>query len=134
MQKKLITVECSDVESERLIKQIENIVNESEYRPHYASRKIYEYGALRIDQVKNEVTYNGAPIKLSRKEFEILSLFATHPNKALPCDFLHNVVWLHPNPECAVAEVVHCVEELKKLLQLPQPDIPYLIVDVETTR
>lgn len=87
---KLIVIECSDEKSDRLAKQIKDIVAEYEYQPFRGPGKVYEFGPLRIDQPQQEVTIHGNFVSLSRREFQILGLFASHPSEALPCDFLHN--------------------------------------------
>ena len=50
----------------------------------------------------------------NQREFEILGLFASHPNEALPCDFFHNVIWPHPDMKHGIKEVIVQVESLKK--------------------
>lgn len=96
---KVMIIECSDEEADRLVEQIKDIVTEHECQPFRGPGKVYEFGPLRIDQPKREVTLHGNAVKLSQREFEILGLFASHPNQALSASFLHNAVWLHPDSE-----------------------------------
>ena len=131
---KLIVIECSDEKSDRLAKQIKDIVAEYEYQPFRGPGKVYEFGPLRIDQPQHEVTIHGNFVSLSRREFEILSLFVSHPNERLPCDFLHNVIWPHPDMEHGIEEVIGQVESLKKKLRLETLDANCRIIEKSTRR
>lgn len=131
---KLIVIECSDEKSDRLAKQIKDIVAEYEYQPFRGPGKVYELGTFRIDQPKKEVTISGNPVELEPKEFEILGLFLSHPNEALPCDFLHNVIWPHPDMEHGIEEVIGQVESLKKKLRLETLDANCRIIEESTQR
>lgn len=131
---KIIISKCSDNETGRLVKEIKNDTNEQEYRPYRGPGKVYEFESLRIDQPKKEVTICGNPIELEPKEFEILGLFASHPNEALPCDFLHNVIWPHPDIEHGMEEVIKQVESLKKKLQLEILRASCQIIEENTQR
>lgn len=93
---KMIIIECSDEEADRMVEQLKNMVAEYEYHPYHGPGKLYEFGTLRIDQPKQEVTLDGAAVDLTRREFELLGLLAEHLNRALPAAFLHNAVWTHP--------------------------------------
>jgi DNA-binding response OmpR family regulator len=50
--------------------------------------KRIEAAGLKIDGEKHSATYHGKPIRLQPKEFEILSLLAAHPGRALSRPFL----------------------------------------------
>lgn len=115
---KIAISKCSENETGCLVKEIKNDTDKHEYQPFRGPGKVYEFESLRIDQPKKEVTICGNPIELEPKEFEILGLFASHPNEALPCDFLHNVIWPHPDMEHGIEEVIRQVENLKKKLRL----------------
>lgn len=129
---KLIVIECSYEKSDRLAEQIKDIVAEHEYQPFRGPGKVYEFGPLRIDQPKQEVTIDGNLVSLSRREFEILGLFASYPNQTLTADFLHNVVWPHPDPEHGEEEVMVYIESLQKKLQLDEPHSAYRITSENT--
>lgn len=96
--------------------------------------KLYEYGPLRVDQAKREVTLHEQLIPLDDREFDILWLLVTHPNEALPCAFLHNVLWAHPDPEHGEEKVICCVQSLQRKLHLEQLPFPFQIVSEETAR
>lgn len=87
---KVMIIEYSDEEANRLVEQIKDIIAEPQYQPFRGSGKVYEFGSLRIDQPKREVTLHENAVKLSHREFEILGLFTSHPNRALSASFLHN--------------------------------------------
>ena len=61
-------------------------------------------------------------------------LFAAHPNEALPCDFLHNVIWPHPDIEHGIEEVIEQVESLKQKLRLEALDASCQIIEENTQR
>ena len=131
---KLIVIECSDEKSDRLAKQIKDIVAEYEYQPLRGPGKVYEFGPLRIDQPQQKVTIHGNFVSLSRREFQILGLFVSHPNEALPCDFLHNVIWPHPDMKHGIKEVIVQVESLKKKLRLEASGASCRIIEESTRR
>ena len=134
---KVKIIKCSDHESNRLKYLVEEINNEAggqEYQPFQGSGKVYEFGPLWIDQPKKEVTIGGSPVELEPREFEILGLFASHPNEALPCDFFHNVIWPHPDMEHGIEEVIVQVESLKKKLRLEVSGSSCRIIEESTQR
>ena len=134
---KVKIIKCSDHESNRLKYLVEEIKNEAggqEYKPFQGSGKVYEFGPLWIDQPKKEVTIGGSPVELEPREFEILGLFASHPNEALPCDFFHNVIWPHPDMEHGIEEVIVQVESLKKKLRLEVSGASCRIIEESTQR
>lgn len=134
---KVKIIKCSDHESNRLKYLVEEIKNEAggqEYQPFQGSGKVYEFGPLWIDQPKKEVTIGGSPVELEPREFEILGLFASHPNEALPCDFFHNVIWPHPDMEHGIEEVIVQVESLKKKLRLEVSGASCRIIEESTQR
>ena len=131
---KVATIKYSDNETDRFVKEIKNDTNEQWYRPHRGPGKVYEFESLRFDQLKKEETISGFPVELEPREFEILGLFASHPNEALPCDFLHNVIWPHPDMEHGIEEVIGRVESLKKKLQLETLGTSCRIIEENTQR
>ena len=131
---KVATIKYSDNETDRFVKEIKTDTNEQWYQSHRGPGKVYEFELLRIDQPKKEVTICGNPIKLEPREFEILGLFAAHPNEALPCDFLHNVIWPHPDIEHGIEEVIEQVESLKKKRRLEALGASCQIIEENTQR
>lgn len=96
---------------------------------------IFEFGSLRIDRPKREVSISGDTIPLSQREFDILWLLASHAEEALPCDFLHNALWPHPDSEHGEEEVVACVMGLQEKLHVKaNPAVFCQIVSIDTPR
>ena len=126
---KVMIIECSDEEADRLVEQIKDIVTEHKCQPFREPGKVYEFGPLRIDQPKREVTLHGNAVKLSQREFEILGLFASHPNQALSASFLHNAVWLHPDSEHGEEEAAAYVRSLQEKLGLNKSNPTCRIVE-----
>ena len=131
---KMIIIECSDEEADRMVEQLKNMVAEYEYHPYHGPGKLYEFGTLRIDQPKQEVTLDGAAVDLTRREFELLGLLAEHLNRALPAAFLHNAFWTHPDSEHGEEEVAAYIAALREKLKLDQPGSSCRIVDEDTGR
>ena len=52
-------------------------------------------GPLCIDPVSYSVTLHGRPVELTRREFELLAMLATHPGRAFSRDYLLERVWGH---------------------------------------
>ncbi|MBV9789602.1 MAG: response regulator transcription factor [Chloroflexi bacterium] len=51
------------------------------------------YGALRIDLAERQASLDGQPIDLTRREWDVLVLLATHPGRAFSRDFLLEQLW-----------------------------------------
>ena len=52
-----------------------------------------EVGAVRIDSVRKIVYVEGEPITFSKKEFEVLSLLASHPGEIYSREDITNELW-----------------------------------------
>ena len=52
-----------------------------------------EVGEVRLDRGRHEVMVRGAPVGLTRRQFELLELFLTHPNQVLPRGLILDRVW-----------------------------------------
>ena len=50
-------------------------------------------GGLTLDPTTHEVTLNGRPVELTAKEFELLKLLLSHPNRVFTRDFLLEHIW-----------------------------------------
>ncbi len=50
-------------------------------------------GGLTLDPTTHEVTLNGRQIELTAKEFELLKLLLSHPNRVFTRDFLLEHIW-----------------------------------------
>lgn len=58
-----------------------------------ADDAVISAGALSIDLGKRLVTLGGTPIKLSRKEYDLLKLLASHPGKVVTHQQLLGEIW-----------------------------------------
>ncbi|WP_017812021.1 response regulator transcription factor [Paenibacillus shenyangensis] len=56
-------------------------------------RPVYEYGNIRIDENKGEVTRNSEPVGLTAKEYKLLLLLASHPDQIFSKRQLYRNVW-----------------------------------------
>lgn len=54
---------------------------------------MFESGNLRVDLVRRQVTVDGAEVKLSPKEYDILRQLVLHSGKVLTHRFLMKEVW-----------------------------------------
>jgi two-component system phosphate regulon response regulator PhoB len=55
--------------------------------------EVLEYGPLRVDSARHEVTANGSPLKLGLAEFKLLSFFMAHPDRVFTRAQLLDGVW-----------------------------------------
>ena len=71
-----------------------------------ASAEVYQFGAVRVDFRKMEVTRDGQPIELSAREFQLLRYFIEHRESAITRDVLLNEVWgYHAMPSTRTVDV-----------------------------
>ncbi|GLW70089.1 DNA-binding response regulator [Kitasatospora phosalacinea] len=61
--------------------------------PHPSPRSVLTHGPLRIDPGARLTTLHGTRIDLTRKEFDLLHLLATHPGTVLPRPQIMARVW-----------------------------------------
>lgn len=54
---------------------------------------LLQVGALSIDKIKRKVRFEGKPIELVKKEFDLLYLLAENPEKVFSRDEILNKVW-----------------------------------------
>ena len=68
--------------------------------------EVYQFGAVRIDFRKAEVTRDGQPVELSAREFALLRYFIEHRESAITRDTLLNEVWgYHAMPSTRTVDV-----------------------------
>jgi Response regulators consisting of a CheY-like receiver domain and a winged-helix DNA-binding domain len=71
-----------------------------------ASAEVYQFGPVRVDFRKAEVTRDGKPIELSAREFQLLRYFIEHRESAITRDVLLNEVWgYHAMPSTRTVDV-----------------------------
>jgi DNA-binding response OmpR family regulator len=64
------------------------------------------FGRLEIDLAAHEVLVEGAPVKLTAREFELLTLFVAHPRQVLTREQIFERVWGSWGDRSAVAVYV----------------------------
>ena len=74
-----------------LLARIEAKLRRAPVTPHPAEG--YQFGEIRIDFRRAEVTRAGAPLELSAREFQLLRYFIEHRGATLTRDELLNEVW-----------------------------------------
>ncbi len=90
-------------------------------------KEILDFGKLKIDLNKREVYLEGKPVKLTKKEFDLLKVLASHPDEVLSRDFLRNQLW--PEKEIypwSRALDVH-IQRLRQKIE-PDPENPSFII------
>ena len=89
--------------------------------------KQVSYGSIKIDHAKRQVFINDKPVKLTKKEYDLLDLLASNSGKVLSRDFLCGQLW--PNKEVyswSRALDVH-IRRLRKKIE-PDPENPRFIL------
>lgn len=76
----------------------------------------YTNGALNVDLVRRIVRVNGEEVKLSRREYDILTLLVAHAGKVLTHQFILREVWKTPT------DVQYLRIYIKQLRQKIEPD------------
>jgi two-component system, OmpR family, KDP operon response regulator KdpE len=87
---------------------------------------VLKIGALEIDNVRHRITRDGQEIKLTPKEFELLSFFARHPGKVLTHRQILTAVWGPAHTEDTQYLRVY-VGHLRQKIE-EKPDDPQVIV------
>lgn len=82
-------------------------------RRYNKTEAVLEIGGLRIDTVAMQVTRGGAPVPLTRKEYEILLLFARNPGVALYRETIYEQVWEEEFPYGSRTVDLH-IQRLRK--------------------
>jgi DNA-binding response OmpR family regulator len=81
---------------EHMAARIAAVLRRSAPREPEGARPI-EVGELRIDTDRREVTLAGAPVELTRREFDLLTYLARQPGRVVPKDELCREVWHQPS-------------------------------------
>ncbi|MFF1541090.1 response regulator transcription factor [Microbacterium sp. NPDC058269] len=77
-----------------LLARIEAVTRRSRpMRPEADARVLLHDGDVEIDLVARQVLVRGAPIELTRKEFDIVAVLARYPGVAVPKERLIREVW-----------------------------------------
>ncbi|NPA48791.1 MAG: response regulator transcription factor [Thermodesulfobacteria bacterium] len=90
-------------------------------------KELLDFGELKIDINKREVYLKDKPVRLTKKEFDLLRVLASHPDEVLSRDFLRNQLW--PEKEIypwSRALDVH-IQRLRQKIE-PDPENPRFII------
>ena len=82
-------------------------------RRYHKTSDTLDIGGLHIDQQAMQVTRNGAPIALTKKEYDLLLLFARNPGVALYRETIYERVWKEDFPYGSKTVDLH-VQRLRK--------------------
>lgn len=80
-----------------------------------AAHTTLQYGGLTISSLERSVTLFDEPIDLTRKEFDILYLLASHPKKVFSTENIFEEVWKEDYFDSANTVMVHIRTLRKKL-------------------
>ncbi len=96
--------------------------------PAYMGSAIYQFGSVRVDFAKTEVTRDGQPLTLSAKELHLLRYFIEHRGETLSREKLLTEVWGYGVMPSTRTVDVH-VAWLRQKLE-PDPKEPRFILTV----
>ena len=82
-------------------------------RRYHKTSDTLDIGGLHIDQQAMQVTRDGAPIALTKKEYDLLLLFARNPGAALYRETIYERVWKEDFPYGSKTVDLH-VQRLRK--------------------
>ena len=77
----------------RIKANIRRVEVDAEHQEQQVLQEPMQYGSLYIDYGKRKVTLEGQKIELTPKEFDLLTLFASHPGKTFSREKLLEKVW-----------------------------------------
>ncbi len=87
------------------------------------ARSHVDFNNLRIDFINKTVLLNGAPVRLTSTEYNLLYFLATNPGQVLPHDFLLTKVWgpeYRDAPDYLKVHIRHLREKLGDDAQNPR--------------
>jgi DNA-binding response OmpR family regulator len=84
-------------------------------RPVVTAGSLLKVGILEMDPSKHTLTKNGEPVKLARKDFELLEFFMRHPGSFFSTEHLLERVWSFDS-EATSDAVRTAVKRLRKIL------------------
>ena len=82
-------------------------------RRYHKTSDTLDIGGLHIDQQAMQVTWDGVPIALTKKEYDLLLLFARNPGVALYRETIYERVWKEDFPYGSKTVDLH-VQRLRK--------------------
>ncbi|KWX79332.1 DeoR family transcriptional regulator [Paenibacillus riograndensis] len=89
-------------------------------QPADGAHAVLQIGGLIIDPDKRTVAIYGQTVELTPKEFDILQLLASHPNKVFSAENIFEQVWGESYYDCGNTVMVHIRTLRKKLSEDPK--------------
>lgn len=85
-------------------------------RGEVSPTSVLEIGALRLNPVSCEVTYNGQPLKLTPKEYSLLELFLRNPSRVFSRGHIVEHLWTFDDPPLEESVKAH-IKGLRRRLK-----------------
>lgn len=76
-----------------LMKKIQTLLKRKSKISKVNFSEEYDDGRLYLNRNSHEVTYNGVPVELANKEFDLVSLLVSQPEKVFSRDEILNKIW-----------------------------------------
>jgi two-component system alkaline phosphatase synthesis response regulator PhoP len=114
-------------EMPELLARVEALLRRAS-QPAYTGGSVYQFGSIRVDFSKTEVTRDGQPLALSAKEFQLLRYFIEHRGETLSREKLLTDVWGYGVMPSTRTVDVH-VAWLRQKIE-PDPKEPQFILTV----
>ena len=89
----------------------------------------FEHGDLYFDQDQREVSVCGKKIDLTTKEFDLLALLISNPNRVFTYEMIADIVWAENYDIYFRKTITNHISSLRQKLRITQ-DIPNLIKSV----
>lgn len=89
--------------------------------------RVWENGGIMLDDDAKEVTVDGDPVNLTKKEYDILRLLLQHPGKVLSAAQIYRAVW-QEEPLGAENTVAVHIRHLREKIEINPADPSYIKV------
>ncbi len=107
---------------DELLARVEALLRRTS-RTKEVAGNVHQFGAVKVDLRRTEVTRDGQPVPLSAKEFQLLQYFIEHPGETLSRDELLRKVWGYeamPNTRTVDVHVAWLRQKLETDPKRPQ--------------
>ena len=84
-------------------------------------------GGIELNDNSKEITLDGEPVSLTPKEYDILKLFMTNPNKVFSMKDIYQKIWKDTSFGCENTVAVH-IRHLREKIEINPADPRYLKV------
>lgn len=111
-----------------LVLRVRAILRRAQASPQSPEGDLVRLRDLEVNRATRSVLMRGRPVDLTRREFELLWLLATHPQHVFTREALLERVW-HSTYANDQAAVTVCIRRLREKIEL-QPDHPEYIKTV----